>query len=64
VNRDQLVEIDLHWHDRRHEAACGWLAKGLDLRAIQLLLGHAGRSPVVFAASAIRAISIEITGAQ
>ncbi len=28
VNRDKLAEIDLHWHDLRHEAACRWLAKG------------------------------------
>jgi site-specific recombinase XerD len=41
VNREQLRRVDLHWHDLRHEAACRWLAKGLDLRAIQLLLGHA-----------------------
>jgi integrase len=41
VNRGQLAAIDLHWHDLRHEAACRWLARGLDVRAIQLLLGHA-----------------------
>lgn len=41
VNREQLAEIDLHWHDLRHEAACRWLSRCLDLRAIQLLLGHA-----------------------
>lgn len=37
----QVAEIDLHWHDLRREAACRWLSKGLDLRATQLLLGHA-----------------------
>jgi hypothetical protein len=26
VNREQLAEIDLHWHDLRHDAACRWLA--------------------------------------
>jgi site-specific recombinase XerD len=41
VNREKLVEIDLHWHDLRDEAACRWWSGGLDLRAIQLLLGHA-----------------------
>jgi integrase len=41
VGRDALRAIDLHWHDLRHEAACRWLAAGLDLRAIQLLLRHA-----------------------
>ena len=25
-----LAEIDLRWHDLRHEAACRWLPKGLD----------------------------------
>jgi site-specific recombinase XerD len=37
----QLRQIDLHWHDLRHEGACRRLADGVDIRIIQLMLGPA-----------------------
>ena len=40
VNRQALKAIDLHWHDLRHEAASRWLERGVNLRVIQLALGH------------------------
>ena len=39
-NREQLQRIDLCWHDLRHEGACRLLADGVDIRIIQLMLGH------------------------
>lgn len=35
-----LRAVDLHWHDLRDEAASRWMDRGVELRIIQLLLGH------------------------
>jgi site-specific recombinase XerD len=40
-DRAKLRQIDLHWHDLRHEGACRLLAEHVDIRTIQLMLGHA-----------------------
>jgi hypothetical protein len=39
VDRAKLRQIDLHWHDMRHEGACRLLADGVDIPTIQLMGG-------------------------
>ena len=40
-HEETVQRIDLRWHDLRHEGACRLLADGVDMRIIQLMLGHA-----------------------
>src|SRR3954468_13761317 len=40
VDRAMLQQVDLHWHDLRHEGASRLHADGVDIRIIQLMLGH------------------------
>lgn len=35
-----MHDLDFHWHDLRHEGACRLLADGIDIRVVQLILGH------------------------
>jgi integrase len=39
-HQKRLNEIDLTWHDLRHEGACRLWQEGIDIRTIQLMLGH------------------------
>ena len=43
-SRAALAQIDLHFHDLRHEAGCRWLEAGMPLHHIQEMLGHASLS--------------------
>ncbi|MDO8795463.1 MAG: site-specific integrase [Vicinamibacterales bacterium] len=43
-SRAALAEIDLHFHDLRHEAGSRWLEAGMPLHHIKEILGHANIS--------------------
>ena len=44
ASRAQLDDIDLHFHDLRHEAGCRWLEQGWAIHHMQEMLGHANLS--------------------
>jgi len=37
----RIADINLHWHDLRHEYACRLAERGVPITKIQYLLGHA-----------------------
>jgi len=41
ANREALAQIDLHWHDLRHEALSRLADDGVPVHELQLLAGHA-----------------------
>ncbi len=41
MDREKVRQIDLQWHDLRHEGACRLLSDGVHIRTIQLIRGHA-----------------------
>ena len=40
-NRKALAQVDLHWHDLRHEALSRLAEDGVPVHELQLLAGHA-----------------------
>jgi integrase len=44
VSRERLQNIDLHFHDLRHEAGCRWLEAGWPIHHVQEMLGHTNLS--------------------
>ena len=40
LNRKALAQIDLHWHDLRHEALSRLADDGVPVHELQLLAGH------------------------
>jgi integrase len=44
ASSERLRQIDLHFHELRHEAGCRWLEAGWPIHHVQEMLGHANLS--------------------